>query len=609
MNKKKTVLTAKQEMSISNAPLKKKISFFSAMLIVVGSSIGAGIFLRSASVLNGSQGSMVLAMFAWLLAAFAVIAMALALVEVVSANTNNNLSLIGWCKQFNNRTIYKASKNFMFFVYLPLTYFFLPLYVLIQLQDGIGAFMHVGGGAPGTFTFGTSQDALIWTVIGLGISLYFIFGAGLSSRIGNIQNWIITSLKFIPLVIAGIIGFVYLGVQASQGIDLRPGIDGPSAGIIPQDPATGPISLGASSPVFGVVLSIVGIFFAFDGFYIAAGLQTEMKEPKKTPLALLFGLLFVTAAYLLIAVSMSLNGDGSFFGFGEWLANNNAAWLYGLVNVLIAVGILGILNGFAMWAPRFTADLISEGELPFSDKFKNQLNSSTPKIGIMYSLVITLPIIVIFTLIGTFGYIDNGIYSFTDNTSGEQLSIYGSGMEKLLPFADLTANWTALFAFGFIVASIAGCLKNRKTRKVVVEKQKYFVPMAYISVILISIAISTEILVRVFDLFLLSSVQNGVGANTTDIVSRIMLVVALAIVIGLSFLPTVIEDYMDKKRGLMPRSGSSSNNFENKTNNVDSTKANTHDDLQVRSNINSVTNSVNKIEINIPKDQQPSQRV
>jgi len=40
------------EKLVVNESPKKKISFFSAILIVLGGSIGAGIFLRSKSVLN-----------------------------------------------------------------------------------------------------------------------------------------------------------------------------------------------------------------------------------------------------------------------------------------------------------------------------------------------------------------------------------------------------------------------------------------------------------------------------------------------------------------------------------------------------------------------------
>ncbi|MBR2857761.1 hypothetical protein IKE96_00890 [bacterium] len=48
---------------LANAPLKKKIGFFSAMMIVVGSCIGAGIFFKAGKVLEYSQNSLILAIF------------------------------------------------------------------------------------------------------------------------------------------------------------------------------------------------------------------------------------------------------------------------------------------------------------------------------------------------------------------------------------------------------------------------------------------------------------------------------------------------------------------------------------------------------------------
>ena len=47
---------------IANAPVKKQIGFFSAMLVVVGSCIGSGIFFKAKSVLTGSENSIILAM-------------------------------------------------------------------------------------------------------------------------------------------------------------------------------------------------------------------------------------------------------------------------------------------------------------------------------------------------------------------------------------------------------------------------------------------------------------------------------------------------------------------------------------------------------------------
>ena len=87
-----------------------------------------------------------------------------------------------------------------------------------------------------------------------------------------------------------------------------------------------------------------------------------------------------------------------------------------------------------MWAPRFTEDLIREGELPFAIKYKDQLNDNRPLVGIIYSFVISLPVIIIFTLIGALGYNDTVGYGGGDGL------YYGAGMGKLYSFADLMAN-------------------------------------------------------------------------------------------------------------------------------------------------------------------------
>ena len=518
---------------ISQASKSKKISFFSAILVVMGSSIGAGIFFKSKSVLDNSQNSLILAIFCWIIAAFSVIAMALALIEISSAR-NDNLSLIGWTKVFNSRTTFKASKNFMFYIYLPLTYFFMPLYVIMSLQDGIGALVNAN---MSPYNFGTPVDWLIWTIISIAISVYFIYVSGISSKVGNIQNKIVTYIKFLPLAFVAIMGFVLVGMNA--GGEFSIGVQKPTA-----DLAAGG-SLSSFAPGLGMFLAISAIFFAYDGFYVAAGIQSEMEEPKKTPMAILLGLVFTTVIYLIIAISMSING-GSFsdmLDYMETLMPNVGHVLFGIVNIMIAIGVLGIINGFAMWAPRFTEDLIKEGELPFSIKYKDKLNENKPKIGIMYSFVITIPIVIVFTLIGALAYIDNY------GTS------YGSGMGKLYTFADLMGTWTALFTFGFITAAIYGGIKNRKTKKVQTDQKSYFVPMAIVAVIIVGLALTVTILIPIFDLLLIAQLDQAAveapeveGVFVDIIVSRVMLVITLIIFIALSYGTTLIEDRINIKK-------------------------------------------------------------
>jgi amino acid transporter len=48
--------------SIKDQPTRKKISFFSAILLVIGSSIGAGIFFKNREILTNVHGSIILSM-------------------------------------------------------------------------------------------------------------------------------------------------------------------------------------------------------------------------------------------------------------------------------------------------------------------------------------------------------------------------------------------------------------------------------------------------------------------------------------------------------------------------------------------------------------------
>lgn len=526
---------AKETKSLADASTQKKISFFSAILVVMGSSIGAGIFFKSGSVLQNSQGSLVLAIFCWIIAAISVVAMALALVEVSSAR-NDNLSMIGWTKVFNGRITFKACKNFMFYIYLPLTYFFMPLYVILSLQDGIGLLMNKD------CSFGTSADWVIWTIISLAMCAYFIFVSGISSKAGNIHNKIITYIKFIPLGMVAILGFVLVGKNGGMIGDVQALVKRPDDSI----------AAGASfikfAPGLGMFMAISAIFFAYDGFYVAAGIQSEMKEPKKTPMALLFGLLANTVIYLIIAISMSISG-GNVYNMADAMrslfGDDAGRILFGIINLMIAIGVIGIINGFAMWAPRFTEDLIKEGELPLSFKYKDKLNSDKPMVGIWYSVVITVPVVLVFTIIGAF-YIDSGGYGAS----------YGEGMNKLYSFADLMGTWTAAFTFGFITMSIAGCLKNRKTGKIQTDQKSYFKPAAIVSIIMVTLSLGVLILQPIVDLMLLPQVDKNLANVAADsssgytdiVVSRVMLVVTLFLFVALSYGPTIIEDRMNIKK-------------------------------------------------------------
>ncbi len=498
------------ETGLANAPVKKKIGFFSAMMIVIGAVMGAGIFFKSNTVLMYSQGSIILSIFCWLLGVFAVISMVLALIEITSAR-NDNLSIIGWCQTFNKRVIHKACKNFFIYIFIPLSYFFLPLYVIMSIQDGVSVLSNSYNG------FGTNADWAIIMVFTLIISLYFIVVCGLSSRIGNIQNWIITCLNMIPAIIAVVAGFVAIGMNGGQLLN-----DTTNIGFVPtstQNPAE-MYSLGYMTPGIGIFIAVGAIFFAYDGFYVSAGIQSELKHPNKVSLTLILGLLVVTVIYLLISIAMSLGStDGTPSGFYEFFKNTlngKLLWVYVMFNILIGVGVLSIINGFGIWTPRLIENLIIMNEMPFGNRYVNKLNYNKPIVGIWYNIIMSVPIIIIFCMIGGLGYIDT--YSSSSFS-------YGTGVGSLYTFADLMANWCSVGVFTFIVLSIFGALKNRQTNAVIVKKTKNLKLVAVICLILSILPIFFTYFTPIADVFLLFRIPIHVyGVEYNDTVNNIQFV-------------------------------------------------------------------------------------
>ena len=565
INKNQDFKKIKENSDFVNAPLKKKIGFFSAMLVVVGSCIGSGIFFKSKSVLEGSQNSIILGMICWIFVAIGVLCMALALLEIASVR-NDNLSLIGWCKSFNSRLTYKFSKNYMYYLYTPIKGFFLPLYLIMAFQDATASLYIQKGMAYNGF--GTGADWAIIMVISIAISAYFIMICGWSTKVGNIQNIIITCVKFIPLVFAAVVGFVIFGMNGGivpNGSPFQPGFN-------PTDVSNDLNAMWTFknlTPGFGFFIAATGILYAYDGFYGAAGIKTEMKEPQKSSTATLVGLILVTIIYLVIAISMSLGSTaGNPQGLVQFFAKYNILPLFAVFQILIAIGIIGVVNGYNMFSSRFVEDLVVDGELPFSQVGTKYIAKGSRIVGSMYNLAITTPVIILFCIIGSV-YINstdaNGILFAQLNTLSTNMQQiidktnpnlvatvggvesviyrYGSGVGSLYTFCDMVSNWSALFIFLFIVLAIAGGVNNRNKGFVEVQKFKYFKPVAIISVIFIAIPIALTVVEPIANLFFIFRIPSTTPSwieNT--LIPRIMAFIMLLFYLAFTVLPTIIED-------------------------------------------------------------------
>ena len=529
----------------------KKISFFSAIMLVIGSSIGAGIFLKNGEILRNVQGSIVLSLISWIVSIIAVIAMGISLAEVTSANKNNNQGIIGWVKSFNTPFIHKMTKYFMAFIYLPLDFFCMPYYAIMTIQDA----------------FGWQTNCWVAAGISLIIALWFFLTSGISSWWGNVQNWIITSVKFLPLIFAGLIGFVMLMCNQKPTASVIPSI-------LPDEKWKIDHALFCQIfPGLGIIGSIPSIIFSFDGFYTSASLRSEMEKPEKIVSATTIGLVIVSVIDMLISLSLLFGSTNGKINGINWFNDNNAHWVITIIDLLIAFGILGITNGLTMYNTRFYDDLIKNNEIIFADKFQPKLRTNKPLAGLLYSACICPIVFIFFTLVGSLGYMDTSGYSLLKMYDINNMPLLNEGydshataignLNNLYSMCDLVANWSSMLIFVCITISIIGCLINRKTNRVKIEKNKWFVACAWISSLIIGIGILFIVISSIVNIGIVANWYKDINTkifdtsepiNYTkeqwlkDLVGAIMTLIILIIIVLSCVIPSWIETRKNKLR-------------------------------------------------------------
>ncbi len=453
----------------------KKIGFLSAIFIVGGGTIGTGIFFKNSTVLSDNWGSLLMSIVSWIIVGVAIVCMGIALIEISSNSKKSDLGILHWNKEMNNKFIYKMAKNFMAYCYLPIVYFGLPFYVVMMLQNAYGFKLPWWG----------------LSLIVLGIALWFIFWTGISSMWGNRFNITVTLLKFFPILIIIIYG-LSSNINGVNNINVLP---------VPLDPNHSNSLLYkqpmlALTPWIGFMASVPSIFFAFDGFYKSASLQTKMKNPEKTPKALFWGLVMLTGIYILLTVFMLIGSfDGSMSGL------NMPGWMSSVLNTLVAFSALGCLNTSAMMTPRVYSDMIADKDIMFTKRFAHLSKDKLVLIGVYITAIVVIFQVIIFGLIGAYGFLNLNSYNYGMNgfTSNNPTN-------NLYSFVDLLLNWTSLLIFVMIVGAISGGLVNRKKNfNTEIKRNKYFVCTAIISTSLISIAVIFIIIQQFVDLGIMAN--------------------------------------------------------------------------------------------------------
>ena len=345
---------------MSERQLKKEVSSLTALTVVVGTVIGAGIFFKPTAV-YGAAGSPGLGLIAWILGGIIAIAGGLTVAEIGTIYTETGGMMIYLEKVFGKWLGFLVGWAQMI-VYFPANIaalaiiFATQVVSLFDLKDGI-----------------IVPIAIIVAAGVMGLNL-------LGTKYGGFVQNIATFLKLIPIAVIIIAGLVYSG-----------------GGVV----RLFPISATDHPFVTSLGSALVATVFAYDGWMNVGTLAGEMKNPGKVlPKVIIGGLSIVTAIYILINVAYLFVLDAGQLAATDTPAAAVAHLLFGniggkLVTIGILISVFGGINGYTISGLRIPYTLASQNLLPFSQWFgKLGKTGNMPVNGGIVMLLISIIMII-----------------------------------------------------------------------------------------------------------------------------------------------------------------------------------------------------------------------
>ncbi|EEI19290.1 APC family permease [Lentilactobacillus hilgardii] len=346
----------KQQKEVS---LDRDLGLWSALSLVIGTIIGAGVFVRQSAVLDDA-GSTTMGLLAWLAGGILTITAGLTIAEIASQMPETG-GLYVYMEKIYGRIWGFLSGWMQIVIYGPAMIASLGAYLAILLSDFFG--------------FPSKYNALIaiGAIILVGILNLF------SNRYGATFAIITTLCKLVPVAALIIFG-LFFGKQGALGQSIS--------------------EVHQSAGNFGV--AILATLFAFDGWILIANLGGEIKNPRKLlPQAITFGILAVLVIYMLVSYGVyraipaeKIHSMGT--GAIPFIATTAFGNVGGkILSIGIIISIVGCMNGKVMTFPRIMYAMAKRHQLPFS-KTLSYLHpkSHTPIFSTIAELIIVTIMIV-----------------------------------------------------------------------------------------------------------------------------------------------------------------------------------------------------------------------
>lgn len=340
--------------------LKKELSFFTALTIVMGTVIGSGVFFKPEAVYQATE-TAGLGLAAWLLGGLITICGGLTTAELSAAIPETGGMVVYLRRAYGPLVSYLLGWA-QTVVYFPANIAALSIIFATQ------AINLTGLDSQYTIPIAIAAAVLIIVTNLMG-----------TQKAGRLQS-VATVAKMVPLFVIIIFGLLYQGDVQFQ--------------LLPEN-------LAPTSTISKLGTGLVATLFAYDGWINVGAIAGEMKDPKKDlPKAIVAGLTAVMGIYILINLAYLQVMPAAALGATPTPAADVAHLIFGdaggkLVTIGILISVFGTINGYTMTGIRVPYAMALNNELPFSNHLKKLNRQQVPANSAI--LLLLIAVIMIFT--------------------------------------------------------------------------------------------------------------------------------------------------------------------------------------------------------------------
>ena len=353
----------KREDSKVENKMERRYGLFTAICMVVGIIIGSGVFFKAQTILQKTQGDLMLGIIAWIIGGGIMLACVLAFAVMAQKYERVN-GIVDYAEA-------TVGPRYAYYIGWFLTTIYYP--TLVSVLSWLSARY--------TLVFVTSvnpdfpllipadQGGCVMGPECIALMLFYMCASFalnvLSPKLAGKFQVSTTIIKLIPLGLMVVVGVIYglmTGGLANNFAYTLQTVEG---------------EVSRSGVLFAAVCATS---FAYEGWIIATSINSELKDARRNlPRALVIGSIIVVAVYISYflgvaggASTQELIDQGATVAFTNVFGN-----VFGnILNLFIAVSCIGTMNGLMLGCVRGTYALAARGHGPRPDLF-SQIDSAS----------------------------------------------------------------------------------------------------------------------------------------------------------------------------------------------------------------------------------------